>query len=134
MASHPTFIEKTVESRNDSHVALTGVLAIPTSDGRVLSFVKSRGLLRNGSMGLCRNSIGDGAVSVHPGLIETTLAHGWLEGSDIFGALQVITARILRLVSPLILETSDKAAQSVLFAALAPKAQASCGTPASTLQ
>lgn len=55
-------------------------------------------------------------------MIDTGLAHGWMEGSDIFGVLQVVTARFLRAISPLILESSQTAAQTVLFAALAPAA------------
>ncbi len=59
-------------------------------------------------------------MAVHPGLVQTSLAHSWLEGRDIFGALQVVTAAILRVAAPIVLESPHAAAQTVLFAALAP--------------
>lgn len=73
----------------------------------------------------CREISWDAAVAVHPGMVQTDLAHGWLEGSDIFGSLQSFTAVILRALASVILEPSQAAAQTILYAACAPTEEAS---------
>ena len=57
---------------------------------------------------------------MHPGLVQTGLAHNWLQGRDIFGSLQIVTAAVLKVLAPVILETPQAAAQTMLYAALAP--------------
>ena len=68
----------------------------------------------------------DAAVAVHPGLVQTHLAAGWLSGKDLFlGVLQTISAAVLTFLSPAILEPAPRAARTVLFAALAPPREVS---------
>lgn len=65
-------------------------------------------------------------MAVHPGLIQTSLAHGWLTGADIASSLlQPITAAILTAVSAAILEPPERAAKTVAYACTAPATEAS---------
>lgn len=74
----------------------------------------------------CSDSVGDAAVAVHPGLIQTGLLQEWLHGRDFFGPLQVVSSAILRGLTSIILETPEAAAQSLIFAALAPASEVCC--------
>jgi hypothetical protein len=72
---------------------------------------------RNGAPG----GIQDTAVSVHPGLIDTELARGWIMQGDVLGRflLPVVNA-VMRPLMPWILLPVDYAVNTVMFAATAP--------------
>lgn len=64
------------------------------------------------------------AVAVHPGLVQTSLAAGWMSGSDLaHGFLQSLTAALLGALRTFILEPPSRAARTLLYAALAPAAE-----------
>jgi hypothetical protein len=72
---------------------------------------------RNGAPGGRR----DTAVSVHPGLIDTELARGWMMQGDVLGKflLPLVTA-VMRPLMPWILLPVEHAVNTVMFAASAP--------------
>ena len=66
-------------------------------------------------------------MAVHPGMVRTGMADGWLVGSDVFhGFLQPMTSSLLRSLEPAILVPAERAVSTVLFAALAPSSEVIC--------
>ena len=64
------------------------------------------------------------AVAVHPGLVDTELARGWLTGADVMGATaQRFVAPIAKLLAPWLLIQPERAVESILYAATAPADQ-----------
>ena len=60
-------------------------------------------------------------MAVHPGMVRTGMADGWLVGSDVFhGFLQPVTSSLLRSLEPAILVPAERAVSTVLYATLAP--------------
>lgn len=64
----------------------------------------------------------DVAVSVHPGLVDTALARGWLTGPDLLGPLAPVLGPPLAKVAGILLKPVDVAVADVLFALTAPPA------------
>lgn len=66
----------------------------------------------------------DVAVAVHPGLIDTELARGWMTHGDVAGRLfRPVVAALLTPLMPYILLPLEHAVNTVMFAATAPASQ-----------
>lgn len=66
----------------------------------------------------------DVAVSVHPGLIDTSLIHNWIQRGDVLGRLLVpIVNLIMRPLSKWILLPAEFGVRTVMYAATAPPQQ-----------
>ncbi|BDA46408.1 probable retinol dehydrogenase 13 [Coccomyxa sp. Obi] len=66
----------------------------------------------------------DVAVAVHPGLVDTELARGWLTGADVMGsAAQRFVAPVAKVLAPWLLIQPERAVESILYAATAPPDQ-----------
>lgn len=64
----------------------------------------------------------DTAVAVHPGLVDTQLARSWLTGADVAGrAAHRFVAPITRRLAPWLLIKPQRAVQTLLYAATAPR-------------
>jgi len=71
-----------------------------------------------------RNASADAAVAVHPGIVQTGMAKGWLVGSDVaLGYLQPLTSAIFGFLAPVLLASVSGAARSVVYASLAPSSE-----------
>lgn len=73
---------------------------------------------------LPRSPSADAAVAVHPGLVQTSLAKGWLVGSDVaMGVVHPLTSAVLGTLAPILLASVSNAARSVVYASLAPSSE-----------
>ena len=64
---------------------------------------------------------GISATAVHPGMVRTELADGWITSSDSFGRrMQPVMRAVNSVLSSLWLEPPSQAVRTILYAALAP--------------
>lgn len=75
----------------------------------------------------------DVAVAVHPGLIDTDLARGWMTQGDVAGRLlRPVASAVLTPLMPYILLPLEHAVNTVMFAATAPASQVGLPLPSSS--
>ncbi|CAK0753629.1 hypothetical protein CVIRNUC_002235 [Coccomyxa viridis] len=72
----------------------------------------------------CDSTRQDISVAVHPGLVDTELARGWLTGADVSGIqLQPVVAPLARMLAPWLLISTKRAVDQLMLAATGPPLQ-----------